>query len=364
MIGLVVNPVAGLGGSVGLKGTDGMVEQARSLGAIPHAPERAALALRQLPPELPIACAGGDMGETSLRLAGREPVVVVGATVDGMHSTAADTRSAVKALVAAGAELILFAGGDGTARDVCGALGDSVAALGIPAGVKIQSATFAQSPRAAGELAAAWHGGRRRERVAEVVDLDDGGLTHGRVGPRLYGTLRVPLGPGLVAGTKSPSNDEDQATVQGIADRMAERTRKSTLLLGCGTTLAAVGAALGLQTSLLGIDLVRNGEVVVYDGSEAELLAALDDDDGADSIVTPIGGQGFILGRGNQQLSPAVLRRAGLLRLTVLATPAKLAALGGRPLLVDTGDDETDSALRGWHRLVTGYDEETIYRVE
>ncbi len=363
MIGLVVNPVAGLGGSVGLKGTDGMVEQARSLGAIPHAPERAALALRQLPPELPIACAGGDMGETSLRLAGREPVVVVGATVDGMHSTAADTRSAVKALVAAGAELILFAGGDGTARDVCGALGDSVAALGIPAGVKIQSATFAQSPRAAGELAAAWHGGRRRERVAEVVDLDDGGLTHGRVGPRLYGTLRVPLGPGLVAGTKSPSNDEDQATVQGIADRMAERTRKSTLLLGCGTTLAAVGAALGLQTSLLGIDLVRNGEVVVYDGSEAELLAALDDD-GADSIVTPIGGQGFILGRGNQQLSPAVLRRAGLLRLTVLATPAKLAALGGRPLLVDTGDDETDSALRGWHRLVTGYDEETIYRVE
>jgi predicted polyphosphate/ATP-dependent NAD kinase len=363
MIGLVVNPVAGLGGSVGLKGTDGMVEQARALGAIPHAHERAALALRQLPPELPIACAGGDMGETSLRLAGREPAVVVGATVDGLHSTAADTRSAVTALVAAGAELILFAGGDGTARDVCSALGDSVAALGIPAGVKIQSATFAQSPRAAGELAAAWHSGRRRERVAEVVDLDDGGLAHGRVGPRLYGTLRVPLGPGLVAGTKSPSNDEDQATVQGIADRMAERTRKSTLLLGCGTTLAAVGTALGLQTSLLGIDLVRNGEIVVYDGSEAELLAALDDD-GADSIVTPIGGQGFILGRGNQQLSPAVLRRAGLKRLTVLATPAKLAALGGRPLLVDTGDDETDSALRGWHRLVTGYDEETIYRVE
>jgi predicted polyphosphate/ATP-dependent NAD kinase len=333
MIGLVVNPVAGLGGSVGLKGTDGMVEQARSLGAIPHAHERAALAVRQLPPDVPIACAGGAMGETSLQLAGREPAMVVGATIDGLQSTAADTCNAVTALVAAGAELILFAGGDGTARDVCSALGESVVALGIPAGVKIQSATFAQSPRAAGELAAAWHGGRRRERVAEVVDLDDGGLEHGRVGPRLYGTLRVPLGPGLVAGTKSPSNDEDQATVQGIADRMAERTGNSTLLLGCGTTLAAVGAALGLQTSLLGIDVVRNGEVVVYDGSEAELLAALDDD-------------------------------GGLERLTVVATPAKLAALGGRPLLVDTGDEETDSALRGWHRLVTGYDEETIYRVE
>ena len=363
MIGLVVNPVAGLGGSVGLKGTDGLVEQARALGAIPHAHERAALALRQLPADLPIACAGGDMGETSMLLAGREPTLVVGAAIDGTQSTAADTCAAVAALAAAGVELILFAGGDGTARDVCSTVGDTIVALGIPAGVKIQSATFAQSPRAAGELAAAWYVGRRRERVAEVVDLDDSGTAHGRVGPRLYGTLRVPLGPGLVAGTKSPSNDEDQATVSGIADRVAERTRGTTLLLGCGTTLAAVGAALGLQTSLLGVDLVRDGEVIVHDGTEAELLAALTDD-GADIVVTPIGGQGFVLGRGNQQLSPAVLRRAGIGRLTVVATPAKLAALGGRPLLVDPGDEATDTELRGWHKLVTGYDEETIYRVE
>ncbi len=363
MIGLVVNPVAGLGGSVGLKGTDGLVEHARSLGAVPHAHERAALALRQLPAHLAIACAGGDMGETSLRLAGREPALVVGATIDGMQSIAADTCNAVTALAAAGVELILFAGGDGTARDVCSAIGNTVVVLGIPAGVKIQSATFAQSARAAGELAAAWYVGRRRERVAEVVDLDNGGLAHGRVGPRLYGTLRVPLGQGLVSGTKLPSNNEHQATVMGIADRIAERARDATLLLGCGTTLAAVGAALGLQTSLLGVDLVRAGEVVVRDGSEAELLAALDYN-GADTVVTPIGGQGFVLGRGNQQLSPAVLRRAGLTRFTVAATPAKLAALGGRPLLVDTGDEETDSELRGWHKLVTGYDEETIYRVE
>ncbi len=363
MIGLVVNPVAGLGGSVGLKGTDGLVEQARALGAIPHAHERAALALRQIPADLPIACASGNLGETSMRLAGRDPVLVVGIASKNTVSTAADTCAAVAALVEAGVELILFAGGDGTARDVCGACGDTVVVLGIPAGVKIQSGAFAQSPRAAGELAAEWYRGRRRERVAEVVDLDDTGTQLGRVGPRLYGTLRVPLGPGLVAGTKVPSNDEDQANLMGIADRIAERFRGTTLLLGCGTTLACIGNALGLETSLLGVDLVRAGEIVVYDGSESELLAALTDA-GATTIVTPIGGQGFVLGRGNQQLSPSVLRRAGLARLTIVATPAKLVSLGGRSLLVDTGDEETDTELRGWRRLVTGYDEETIYLVE
>lgn len=302
------------------------------------------------------------MGETSMRLAGRDPALVVGVARENTVSTSADTCAAVAAFVKAGVELLLFAGGDGTARDICGACGDTIVVLGIPAGVKIQSAAFAQSPRAAGELAAAWYRGRRRERVAEVVDLDDTGTQLGRVGPRLYGTLRVPLGPGLVAGTKMPSNDEDQANLMGIADRVAERFRGTTLLLGCGTTLSRIGSALGLDTSLLGVDLVRAGEIVVNDGNESELLAALTDA-GATTIVTPIGGQGFVLGRGNQ-LSPSVLRRAGLARFTIVATPAKLVSLGGRPLLVDTGDEVTDTALRGWHRLVTGYDEETMYLVE
>lgn len=364
MLGLVVNPVAGLGGAVGLKGTDGMVAEALARGARPQAHERAADAIRRIPIEVPIACAGGAMGETSLALAGREPAVVVGSARGDFGTTAADdTRAAVRALADAGTELILFAGGDGTARDVCAVVGSDVPTLGIPAGVKIQSAAFGQSARATGDLAAAWLAGRRRERDAEVVDLDEDGTREGRVGPRLYGILRVPLGPGLVAGTKSPSNDVDPAAVKGVADRLAEFARDRTVLLGPGTTVHAIGRSMGLDTTLLGVDLVRRGEAVVVDGTEAELLAALDDD-GADTIVTPIGGQGFILGRGNQQLSPAVLRRAGIGRLTVAATPAKLALLGGRPLLVDTGDEETDAQLRGWLKLVTGYDEETIYKVE
>ena len=361
MIGLVVNPVAGLGGAVGLKGTDGMVDEALARGAVPRAGERAALAVAALPADAPIATAAGAMGEEAVRAAGRAPALVVDGG-DG-STTAEDTRRAAAALADAGCELILFAGGDGTARDVCAAIGDRTPALGIPAGVKIQSAAFAESPRRAGELAGAWLTGRRRERAAEVVDLDEDAVPSGRVGPRLYGTLRVPLGPGLVASAKSPSHDEDPAAVNGIAARMAERIGDGTAILGPGTTVAAVGRDLGLATTLVGVDLVRGGLLVLRDASEQQLLEALGDA-GATTVVTPIGGQGFVLGRGNQQISPAVLRAAGIGRLTVVATPAKLAVLGGRPLIVDTGDDGTDAELRGWHRLVTGYDEETIYRVE
>ncbi len=363
MIGLIVNPIAGLGGSVGLKGTDGLVERALALGAVPQAHLRAELAVREIPPTIPIACAAGVMGETVMAAAGRAPVHVVGSNHSANSTSAEDTRQAIADLVQLGAELILFAGGDGTARDVCSVVSDRVVVLGIPAGVKIQSGCFAQTPRAAGTLAAAWHAGRRREQLAEVVDLDDHALRDGRIGPRLYGVMRVPLGPGLVAGTKSPSNNEDPAAIAGIAARIAKRSSNRTLLLGPGTTMAAIGAAMQIETTLLGVDLVRNGELIVADGSAQSLLAGLRED-GADTIVTPIGGQGFILGRGNQQLSPQVLHAAGIGRLTVVCSPAKLAVLGGRPLIVDTGEESTDQEIRGWHRLVTGYDEETIYQVE
>ena len=362
MLGLIVNPVAGLGGSVGLKGTDGVVAEALARGAVPRAAERAAAAVAAVDAAIPIACAAGPMGADVLHALGRAPAAVAGGAASG-ETTAADTRAAARALVDAGVELLLFAGGDGTARDVCTAVDGAVPVLGIPAGVKIQSGVFAESPRRAGELATAWLPSRRRERTAEVVDLDEDLLRAGEVGLRLYGAARVPQGQGLVASAKAPSHDADPADVAGIAARVGELARAGTVILGPGSTTAAIGAALALPTSLLGVDLVRSGELVVADGTERELLDALDAD-GATTVVTPIGGQGFVLGRGNQQISPAVLRRAGIGRLTVVATPAKLALLGGRPLLVDTGDEETDSELRGWHRLVTGYDHETVYQVE
>jgi predicted polyphosphate/ATP-dependent NAD kinase len=80
-------------------------------------------------------------------------------------------------------------------------------------------------------------------------------------------------------------------------------------------------------------------------------------------IVTPVGGQGFLFGRGNQQLSAHVLGQIGSENVVVLATESKLAALGGRPLLVDTGDPAVDAALAGYVRVVAGYDREVVYRI-
>jgi predicted polyphosphate/ATP-dependent NAD kinase len=120
--------------------------------------------------------------------------------------------------------------------------------------------------------------------------------------------------------------------------------------------------ALGLAKTVLGVDAVRAGELVARDVDEATILALLDGTR-ATVVVTPIGGQGFVFGRGNQQLSAEVLGRVGRRGVVVVATESKLAALGGRPLLVDTGDDAVDSMLAGYVRIVTGYNREVVYPV-
>ncbi|MFJ9444539.1 ATP-NAD kinase family protein [Kitasatospora sp. NPDC101235] len=381
-IGLVVNPVAGLGGRVGLKGSDGAEVQRRALalGARPQAVARAALTLRHLPSDVELITADGTMGAESARVAGR-PARVVHRPA-GADTTAADTRAAVRALVAAGAGLLLFCGGDGTARDVLDALGPEpcLPVLGIPAGVKMHSAVFAVHPRAAAEVAAAWAAGRGvRLTAAEVVDRDEGALRAGRVSARLYGRLTVPVLPARVQQRKTGSSGPDPGTPAGIAAEVAERVGPGgLLLLGPGSTTYAVATALGAPgASLTGVDLLRLGPDGALGPDRADGLATparvLIHDARADQLRTlpatpyialsPIGGQGFLLGRGNQQLTPELLRTAGRERLLVLATEAKLAALAGRPLLLDTGDPELDDALSGHVRVITGRRSGAVYRL-
>ena len=364
-LGLVINPVAGIGGPAGLKGSDGVEVQRAALerGSVARAGRRAAEALAALDAAASqaVLTAGGAMGADSLRAAGLPHEVV---WEPGGSTTGADTTAAVAALVAAGAGLILFVGGDGTARDVANAAGEAPV-LGVPAGVKMYSDCFAVSPAAAGRLAVRWlTGAPLALRSAEVLDIDEEQLRAGRAVPQLYAVVTVPEWKGSTQARKTATPAGEKAQV-AIAAAGAVRTLEPgvSYLLGPGGTMLEVARQLGVAASPLGVDVVRDGELVLADAAEADLLSHLDGRP-ARALVTVIGGQGFVLGRGNQQLSAAVLRRLATPDpLLVVASENKLIGLTGRPLLIDTGDPELDAELSGYLRVITGPNTQAIYPV-
>lgn len=365
-VGLIVNPVAGIGGRVGLKGSDGaeIQQQARSLGARPLAQARALEALAELIPlqaRLDLITCPGEMGAAVARTCGFEPSLL--GQIEPGETSAEDTRVAARALQALGADLILFAGGDGTARDVYAAVGNHLPVLGIPAGVKIHSAVFGVNPRAAGQLAAYFLRGESCPVTeAEVMDLDEEAFRQGHVASRLFGYLLIPCSH-LVQDRKAPTPSGEQAVLRGIARAVESHMEPGCqYILGPGTTTRAIAERLGVSKTLVGVDVILNRELVASDVNEARLLD-LARGRRSQIVLTPIGGQGFLLGRGNQQLSPAVIQAVGRENLLVVSVPAKLNALRGRPLLVDTGDAALDARLQGYVRIITGERESIVYRV-
>ncbi len=267
-----------------------------------------------------------------------------------------------------GIDVLLFAGGDGTARDISEAIGDAIPVLGIPAGVKIQSAVFATSPGAAGEITAHFLAGRARRTIErEVLDLDEEAYREGDVRPRLHGLMRVPEGR-LLQSRKAPTPASDGAAMESIAAEVESLLEPGRCyILGPGTTTRAVARRLGVDKTLVGVDVViteaDGARLEILDAAEADLrtIAAM----GPTSIVlTPIGGQGFLFGRGNQPISPDVIRAVGRDHIIVVATPAKLADLAGHPLLVDTGDEALDEELCCHIRVISGRRERAIVRID
>jgi predicted polyphosphate/ATP-dependent NAD kinase len=366
-IGLVVNPIAGIGGRVGLKGSDGeeVVRRALALGAVPEANVRTVRALRRLGTRaagVELLVGPGPMGQDAALAAGLDGRAV--GEVRGDRTSAADTRR-ISAAMARDVDLLLFAGGDGTAADVLAAVGSSTPVLGIPAGVKIHSAAFAVSPEAAGEVAGDIAlGGRPGFREVEVLDVDEDAVRRGEIAPRLVGYLRVPREARHVQARKAPSPAGEEASAEAIAADVVERMDPGrAFVLGPGTTLRAVAERLGLPKTLVGVDVVRNGTLLAADASEETLLGVVREGTAA-VVVTPIGGQGFVFGRGNQQIGPRVLRAVGSENVIVVATPWKLASLAGMPLRVDTGDPEFDAEVSGHVLVTTGYRDRAVYRIE
>jgi predicted polyphosphate/ATP-dependent NAD kinase len=369
-LGLIVNPIAGMGGRCGLKGTDGaeILERARSLGGVPEAPDRAATALRQLAhlrSDIEVVTVSGDMGETEAIAGGFEPVVLL--STNSSTTTSLDTRRAAKEMTAAGVDLLLFVGGDGTARDVYASVNDDQICLGVPAGCKIHSGVYGVNPRNAGELAALFLSGKvGRTKTAEVMDIDEEAFRQGRVSAELYGYLRVPEDEARVQGGKAGRVQSDESALDAIAYSLGDRMEPNTLyVLGTGSTLLGIEQRLGIEGTLLGVDVTRGRQVIATDVNERQILELLKSDSTVQAkiVVTVIGGQGYVFGRGNQQISPEVIQRVGRENVMVVATKSKIAGLGGRPLLVDTGSEETNALLSGYMRVTVGYDEQIVIRV-
>ncbi|MGB9590978.1 MAG: ATP-NAD kinase family protein [Candidatus Kryptoniota bacterium] len=368
LIGLIINPIAGIGGRVGLKGSDSIFLQQRAyeLGAKPLAISRTIETLTYISgykEKAKFITFPEKMGAFALERLGFEREIIGEIYPD--HTTAEDTRRAARLIATKGVDLLVFSGGDGTARDIYDAIGMDIQCLGIPAGVKIHSPVYAINPFAAGQLLIRY---LEREKIdtreAEVIDLDEDAYREGIVKTRLYGYLKILYVPQFIQGGKVSSHQNARSKIMEIASYIVENMVKDVpYILGPGTTTKAITDYLGLQKTLIGVDIIINRQFLKKDVGETELLDLLSSVSDAKIIVTPIGGQGFIFGRGNQQISPQIIRRVGRENIWIISTLDKIISLKGRPLLLDTGDYQLDMDFRGYWKVIIGYNEFLVYRV-
>ena len=355
-----------MGGAVGLKGTDGkdVLEKAVTLGAKPVAPSRAEQFLEELKATnlgVQLFAGAGMMGETEAENVG------IGCSVFGMkreQTSNRDTVEVAKRIVEDGVDLLVFCGGDGTARDVLNAVEKQVPVLGVPTGVKMHSAVFAVDPRAAARIVSRYLRGQLPLWEAEVMDIDEEAFRMGRVSARLHGYLLSPYEPRLIQGAKiaSPMTESELRNQAAIAVYVTENMVDDVVyVVSAGTTTRTIGDLLDEKKTLLGVDLFVNKKIVAKDVNEHQILEAIKGKK-VKIVVTPIGGQGFIFGRGNQQISPQVIRKVGKDNIIVVATENKMKHL--KRLKVDTGDPELDKELRGTIKVLTDYKMEQKVPIE
>ncbi len=374
-IGLLVNPIAGMGGRVGLKGTDGVLEEAIARGATPVAPGRASEFLQALRSvidthalDIEVVTCPGKMGADVVGDAGvRYSVVSVEV---GDMTSAEDTRRCTAALHAEGIRLLVFVGGDGTARDILDAVREhgleGLVVLGVPSGVKMYSGVFVVNPADAAEVVRLVAQGATTTTEFEVMDADERAFREDRFVIQLYGYLQGPSVPARFQGAKqaSPETVDEHEAQEAIARYVAElMIPDGYYILGPGTTVRTLAEVLGVKKTTLGVDLYHGG-TVHNDVNEEDILRLVDDFERTWIVVSPIGHQGMLFGRGNQQISPRVIERVGKDRIYVLCTPSKLRDIEGGTLKVDTGDPTVDEMLRGYIRVITDYNEFRLVRVE
>jgi len=369
-LGLIVNPIAGIGGRVGLKGSDGpiILQKAIELNAKSESPERAIEALKRLvdiKEEIELITYPYQMGEEEAKIAGFCPRVI--GQIKRNETTANDTQKAALAMLDLKVDLILFSGGDGTARDIYQAIHKSLPVLGIPSGVKIHSAVYATSPKNAGNLAYLYLKENTKKMQigeAEVMDIDEEAFRNNRLSAKLYGYLKVPYEKNLLQGGKTGSSPSEDSEVEAIASEVINLMEKDYLyIIGSGTTIQPIMKKLGLTNTLLGVDAIYNFKLIGSDLNENEILTLMKGKK-TKIIVTIIGGQGYIFGRGNQQISSNVIKKVGKENILVVATKSKIISLRNKPLLVDTGEEKINQMLSGYIKVITGINERMLVKID
>ncbi|WOI39002.1 ATP-NAD kinase family protein [Alteromonas sp. CI.11.F.A3] len=369
-LGVVVNPFAGIGGALALKGSDGadVREKALAMGAEKKANEKMAKALsilEALSEQFTIVTAGGEMGEDVCASLGLPFEVVYKSA--SQQTEGEDTERAVQAFLGCNLDVILFAGGDGTARNVCKIVGDKVPVLGVPAGCKIHSGVYCVTPSAAGQVISQMIKGEIVSVMdGEVRDIDENAFRTGKVIAKHYGEMRVPAELTYVQAVKMGGKEDEALVLDDIAATISELMDDNPdtyFVMGSGSTVGAVMEFLGLDNTLLGVDVVQDKALVASDVTASELLS-LTQGKPTQVVLTVIGGQGHILGRGNQQLSPDFIRAIGKQNMRVVATKQKLQSLENKPLRLDSGDAELDASLQGAFTIITGYKDKVLYNAE
>ena len=368
-IGILANPDAGLGGRLGLKGSDGQAELARSKGAEDRSGPRLESMIRHFSKihrdesrQIEWITSTGRMGTDWI------PDELDIGTISEAHqspgkTSASDTADAVEILLESGIDLLVYSGGDGTTRDIVSALSSSetpeMPVIGVPSGVKMHSGCFASSPKAAAEVLSAWIHGDLLVSSTEVLDLDEELYRKGKWVVRLYAEAFSPNSPRWMQGSKELIQTEsEEEIIIGLSDHIEESIAEEGHLViwGSGGTLREIGANIGFELTTLGIDATSGSEQVGTDLDESGLIELLDSHDGPVTLLlSPMGGQGFLIGRGNLQLSPTVLSLIGIDNILGVVTPAKLLTV--RALRIETGDDSLDQefASKRYMKVLQGY---------
>ncbi len=373
-IGLLVNPIAGMGGRVGLKGTDGVVEEALRRGAEPVAAGRAADFLDALSQmqrvgrvEFNLVTCPEAMGAQVVKDCG-VPFDVVEANI-ALETGPDDTRKCMVALYEEGVRLLVFVGGDGTARDILDAVTehqlDDLLILGVPSGVKMYSGIFVINPRDAAEVIRLVMQDATSPAEFEIMDADEEAIREDRFVIKLYGYLKGPAVPARFQGAKqaSPETANEQEAQEAIARYVTDSMESENwYILGPGTSVRTITDILGVKKTTLGVDVIL-GETIHNDVNEDDILNLIEDFERAWIIVSPIGHQGMLFGRGNQQISPKIIELVGKDRILVISTPSKLNGIEGGILRVDTGSSSVDELLHGYIRVITDYNEIRLVKV-